>query len=210
MYLRVSIKKLDRLLEEENKMAKENVGQCIAKILVHEGGFVNHPKDPGGLTNMGVTKRVYAEWVGHEVSEQDMRALAEDDVRPIYKKNYWDRIKGDKLPSGLDLCVFDFGVNAGTGRAAKYLQKMIDTTVDGGIGPNTLKAVKAYVKEHGIEETIKKYQSNRQDYYESLSTFETFGKGWTIRNNDTTEMALQLAEGIEGEMDNHEPGPDAN
>lgn len=180
-------------------MAKENMGQCIAKILVHEGGFVNHPKDPGGITNMGVTKRVYEEWVGHEVSEQDMRDLDEDDVRPIYQKNYWDRIKGDKLPSGLDLCVFDFGVNAGTGRAAKYLQKMIGTTVDGGIGPNTLKAVKAYVKENGLVETIKKYQANRQDYYESLSTFETFGRGWTVRNNDTTEMAIYMAENPDSE-----------
>jgi len=180
-------------------MAKENMGQCIAKILVHEGGFVNHPKDPGGITNMGVTKRVYEEWVGHEVSEQDMRDLDEDDVRPIYQKNYWDRIKGDKLPSGLDLCVFDFGVNAGTGRAAKYLQKMIGTTADGGIGPNTLKAVKAYVKENGLVETIKKYQANRQDYYESLSTFETFGRGWTVRNNDTTEMAIYMAENPDSE-----------
>lgn len=175
-------------------MAKENWGSCVSKVLIHEGGFVNHPKDPGGITNMGVTKRVYEEWVGHEVSEQDMRDLEEDDVRPIYKKNYWDRVKGDKLPDGLDMCVFDFGVNAGTGRAAKYLQTMIGTTADGGIGPNTLKALKAYVKENGLVETIKQYQANRQDYYESLSTFETFGRGWTHRNNDTTEYAIELAE----------------
>ena len=175
-------------------MAKENWGNCISKVLIHEGGYVNHPKDPGGITNMGVTKRVYEEWVGHKVSEQDMKDLTEDDVTPIYKKNYWDRIKGDKLPDGLDLCVFDFGVNAGTGRAAKYLQKMIGTTADGGIGPNTLKALKSYVKENGLVETIEKYQSNRQKYYESLSTFETFGRGWTNRNNDTTEYAVQLAE----------------
>ena len=175
-------------------MAKENWGSCVSKVLIHEGGFVNHPKDPGGITNMGVTKRVYEEWVGHEVSEQDMKDLTEDDVRPIYKKNYWDRVKGDKLPDGLDMCVFDFGVNAGTGRAAKYLQTMIGTTADGGIGPNTLKALKAYVKENGLVETIKQYQANRQDYYESLSTFETFGRGWTHRNDDTTEYAIELAE----------------
>lgn len=176
-----------------------NYDKCLETILHHEGGYVNHPKDPGGITNMGVTKRVYEEWVGHEVSEQDMKDLTEDDVRPIYKKNYWDRVKGDKLPEGLDLCVFDFGVNAGTGRAAKYLQKMIGTTADGGIGPNTLKALKAYVKENGLVETIKKYQSNRQDYYESLSTFDTFGRGWTNRNNDTTEYAIELAESDDDE-----------
>jgi len=76
---------------------------------------------------------------------------------------------------------------------------MIGTTADGGIGPNTLKALKAYVKENGLVETIKKYQSNRQDYYESLSTFDTFGRGWTNRNNDTTEYAIELAESDDDE-----------
>ena len=96
-------------------MAAENWEKCLKLILHHEGGYVNHPKDPGGETNLGVTKRVYEEWGG----TKDMKDLTVEDVSPIYKKNYWDRIKGDELPSGLDLCVFDFGVNAGTGRAAK-------------------------------------------------------------------------------------------
>ena len=101
-------------------------------------------------------------------------------------------MKCDDLPSGLDLCVFDFGVNAGPGRAAKFLQRMIGTTVDGGIGPMTLTKVNEYVKENTIEETIEKYQSMRQEYYESLSTFETFGRGWTRRVEETTKMALDL------------------
>ena len=112
-------------------MAKENYDKCLDTILHHEGGYVNHPKDPGGETNLGVTKRVYEEWGG----TKDMKDLTFEDVAPIYKKNYWDRVKGDDLPSGLDLCVFDFGVNAGTGRAAKYLQNMIGATADGAIGP---------------------------------------------------------------------------
>ena len=120
---------------------KENYQHCLEMILHHEGGYVNHPEDPGGETNMGVTKRVYEDFGG----TKDMKDLEFDDVAPIYKKNYWDRVKGDHLPIGLDLCVFDFGVNAGTGRSAKYLQSLIGTTVDGGIGPNTLKAVDAYV-----------------------------------------------------------------
>ena len=178
---------------------EKNYQHCLEMILHHEGGYVNHPEDPGGATNLGVTKRVYEEWVGRTVTLDKMEQLQVSDVAPIYKKNYWDRVKGDKLPEGLDLCVFDFGVNAGTGRAAKYLQKMIGTTADGGIGPNTLKALKAYVKENGLVETIKKYQSNRQDYYESLSTFDTFGRGWTNRNNDTTEYAIELAESDDDE-----------
>ena len=101
-------------------------------------------------------------------------------------------MKGDDLPGGLDLCVFDFGVNAGPGRAAKYLQTMIGTVADGGIGPNTLKAVSSYIEDVGQEQAIKNYQQERQKYYESLSTFDTFGKGWTRRVNETTELALTL------------------
>ena len=162
--------------------------KCLETILHHEGGYVNHPKDPGGETNLGVTKRVYEDFGG----TKDIKDLTREDVEPIYKKNYWDRVKGDDLPAGLDLCVFDFGVNAGTGRAAKYLQTMIGTVADGGIGPNTLKKLNDYVEEHGIEDAIKNYQSDRQKYYESLSTFDTFGKGWTRRVDETTELALEM------------------
>ena len=169
-------------------MAVENYDKCLELILHHEGGYVNHPKDPGGETNLGVTKRVYEEWGG----TKDMVDLTVEDVAPIYEKNYWGRTKCDDLPSGLDLCVFDFAVNAGPGRAAKYLQSMIGTTVDGGIGPNTLRAVGNYVEEVGLQSAIENYQASRQDYNEQLSTFETFGRGWTRRVNETTEEAIAL------------------
>ena len=167
---------------------QSNYEKCLETILHHEGGYVNHPKDPGGETNLGVTKRVYEDFGG----TKDMKDLTVDDVSPIYKKEYWDRVKGDELPSGLDLCVFDFGVNAGTGRAAKYLQSMIGTTPDGGIGPNTLKALGLYVEDMGVEATITEYQSRRQDYYEGLEHFSTFGKGWTRRVRETTELAMEM------------------
>ena len=169
-------------------MSAENYDKCLETILHHEGGYVNHPEDPGGETNMGVTKRVYEDFGG----TKDMKDLGFDDVAPIYKQNYWDRVKGDKLPTGLDLCVFDFGVNAGTGRSAKYLQALIGTTVDGGIGPNTLLAVDTYVEEVGIEEAIRGFQQKRQDFYESLDTFKTFGRGWTRRVDETTELAISM------------------
>jgi len=136
-----------------------NFSKCLKLVLHHEGGYVNHPKDPGGETNMGVTKRVYEEFGG----TKDMKDLEFEDVMPIYKKNYWDRVKADDLPAGLDLCVFDFGVNAGTGRAAKYLQSLVGATADGAIGPNTLKTVEVYVQIEGIEATIEAYQKNRQE-----------------------------------------------
>ena len=166
----------------------KNYDKCLETILHHEGGYVNHPEDPGGETNLGVTKRVYQEWGG----TKDMKDLTFDDVAPIYKKNYWDKMKCDDLPAGLDLCVFDFGVNAGPGRAAKYLQSLIGTVADGGIGPNTLAKLKEYTDETGVKETITNYQNERQSYYEKLSTFKTFGRGWTRRVEETTKLALEL------------------
>ena len=166
----------------------KNYDKCLETILHHEGGYVNHPEDPGGETNLGVTKRVYQEWGG----TKDMKDLTFDDVAPIYKKNYWDKMKCDDLPSGLDLCVFDFGVNAGPGRAAKYLQTLIGTVADGGIGPNTLAKLKEYTDKTGVKETITNYQNERQGYYEKLSTFKTFGRGWTRRVEETTKLALEL------------------
>jgi|TARA_Y100000114_G_scaffold104476_1_gene97709 lysozyme family protein len=167
---------------------KVNYDKCLETILHHEGGYVNHPKDPGGETNLGVTKRVYQEHGG----TKDMKDLLVEDVAPIYKKGYWDKMKCDDIPSGLDLCLFDFGVNAGPGRAAKFLQQMIGTTVDGGIGPNTLAKLEEYIRENGEHEAVNKYQEMRQKYYENLSTFATFGRGWTRRVQETTKLALDL------------------
>ena len=168
-----------------------NYNECLKIILMHEGGYVNHPKDPGGETNLGVTKRVYEEWGG----TKEMKDLTVEDVEPIYKKNYWDKIKGDDLPDGLDLCVFDFGVNAGPGRAAKFLQKLLGVTQDGGIGPQTLGALQSAIGEDKVTQTremIEKYQSMRQEYYEGLSTFDTFGKGRTRRVEETTHEAISM------------------
>ena len=159
--------------------------EALEVILHHEGGYVNHPKDPGGETNLGVTKRVYEDFGG----EKEMKDLTKEDVEPIYKKNYWDRVKGDDLPEGLDLCIFDFAVNAGPGRAAKFIQRLVNTTVDGGIGPNTLKCINDHVEHYGVSTTIDQYQSERQNYYESLSNFESFGRGWTRRVDEVTEEA---------------------
>jgi lysozyme family protein len=119
-----------------------------------------------------------------------MMAITYDDVAPLYKKNYWDKAKCDELPSGLDWAVFDWGVNSGMARPVKAMQKSIKTTVDGGVGPMTLAAVNAA----DIEKTIKSINTQRQKFYESLKTFETFGKGWTRRNKETLEQALKMLE----------------
>ena len=169
---------------------KQNFDKCLAKLLSHEGGYVNHPKDPGGMTNLGVTKRVYDDWIGRESTEQEMRDLTPADVGPIYKKNYWDRVKGDDLPSGVDWCAFDWAVNSGSGRPAKAIQRAVGAAADGAIGPMTLKAV----ADKDPKEIIEYVFQVRQSFYESLKTFETFGKGGTRRNKETLEELLQMAD----------------
>lgn len=169
---------------------KHNFDECLKMLLKHEGGFVNHPRDPGGMTNLGVTRTVYEKWVGRKVSEQEMRDLKTEDVAPLYKQKYWDRCKCDELPSGLDWSVFDWAVNSGTGRSAKALQGIIGAVQDGGIGPKTLKLV----EEHDSKQMIEKMHDKRQGFYEGLKTFDTFGKGWTRRNYETREKALELAD----------------
>ena len=165
---------------------KDNFDECLKMLLHHEGGYVNHPKDPGGETNLGVTKRVYEKWGG----TKDMKDLTVEDVAPIYKKEYWDRCKCDDLESGVDWAVFDWAVNSGTGRAAKAIQKICGAAQDGAIGPKTL----ALIGKQDTQYVVEEFGKIRQDFYESLKTFDTFGKGWTRRNKETTEKALEMIE----------------
>lgn len=165
---------------------KDNFDECLKMLLHHEGGYVNHPSDPGGETNLGVTKKVYQEWGG----TKDMKDLTVEDVAPIYKKNYWDKCRCDDLESGVDWAVFDWAVNSGTGRAAKAIQKICGAAQDGAIGPKTLALINTQNTEYVVEE----FGKIRQDFYESLKTFDTFGKGWTRRNKETTAKALEMIE----------------
>ena len=165
---------------------KQNFEQCMGWLLEHEGGYVNHPSDPGGETNLGVTRAVYEQYAGRQVLEGEMQGLTHDDVYPIYKENYWDRVRGDELPSGVDWSVFDWGVNSGTSRSAKALQRIVGVEQDGGIGPMTLQAV-AEIEE---AEIIEQMHYVREKFYRSLSTFDTFGKGWLRRNDETKQQAL--------------------
>jgi lysozyme family protein len=158
-------------------MAASNWEQAFKQMLASEGGYVNHPSDPGGMTNLGVTKRVWEEWVGRESNEKEMRSLTPEMVEPLYKRKFWDACKCDELPTGVDYLVFDFAVNAGPGRSAKILQTAVGVPADGGIGPITLAAVKA----QDPTELIQKFSDAKEDFYRSLITFETFGKGWLNR-----------------------------
>jgi lysozyme family protein len=169
---------------------QSNFENCLALMLAHEGGFVNHPQDPGGMTNLGVTKRVWEEWVGHEVDEKQMRALTHETVAPLYKRKYWDAVRADDLMDGVDYCVFDVAVNSGPGRAIKFLQSCVGTTPDGGFGPATMAAVKK--SEEDPARLIELYCAKRLEFLQSLKTFETFGKGWSRRVQEVKDKALKM------------------
>lgn len=168
---------------------KENFESCLKSVLHHEGGYVNHPSDPGGMTNLGVTKRVWEEWVGHEVDEKTMRALTPEIVGPMYKAKYWDKVKGDDLPAGVDYCVFDAAINSGPGRAAKWLQAAVGVEPDGGIGPKTLQAVASM----DANELVSAYNDRRLSFLHDLPTWPTFGKGWARRVAEVKAAGLDMA-----------------
>jgi lysozyme family protein len=168
----------------------ENFAKSLEAVLEHEGGYVDHPKDPGGRTNMGITQAVYEKYLNRSVTEEEMKNIKIGDVRIIYKTNYWDKVKGDDLPSGVDFCVFDWAVNSGVSRSSKALQKIVGATSDGVIGPNTLKAVYSI----DAQTIITKLTDDREAFYKKLSTFDTFGKGWLRRNEKTKLLGLNLTE----------------
>jgi len=168
-----------------------NFEKSLAELLKHEGGFVNHPSDPGGVTNLGVTQEVWEDWIDRTVSEENMKALTPIKVAPLYREMYWDRVKGDKLPSGVDYCVFDAAVNSGVSRAAKWLQTTVGAVADGVIGEQTLRQV-ALTNPRML---IDKYSANRLAFLQRLATWPTFGKGWERRVEEVRATALKMCGG---------------
>lgn len=173
-------------------MAKGNFDPCLKEILLHEGGFINNPKDPGGMTNLGVTKAVYDDWIGHPVNESIMRKLTPQLVTPLYRRKYWDVVRADDLPIGIDLCAFDFAVNAGTNRAARYLQRMVGAVQDGVIGPKTISMIQQFCRSNQHIMTVMRYQDMRREYYGQLNTFKTFGRGWLRRVDEVEKTAIGM------------------
>lgn len=162
-------------------MTASNFKRSLALVLSHEGGYVNHPKDPGGATNKGVTQAVYDAYRRYHGSRlQSVAKITSSEVAEIYQKNYWRLVRADSLPCGVDYAVFDFAVNSGVARATKYLQRLVGVTPDGVIGLITLAAVEAYAR-RDEEKLIAQYCANRLLFVRGLKTFSTFGKGWTRR-----------------------------
>jgi len=165
-----------------------NWPKCFALVLKNEGGYVDNPSDPGGATNLGCTKATWEAWVGHPVTKDDIKALMPNDVMPLYKAKYWDTINGDNLPEGVDYAVFDFAINSGPSRAAKALQSVLNTNPDGQIGPTTLRALETA----NAREVATAVCEARLAFLQSLSTYGTFGKGWSRRVSEVEQTAFNM------------------
>ena len=156
----------------------KNAHRAIPLILKHEGGYVNHPKDPGGATNKGVTQATYDNWRARSgLAKQSVRKITDAEVAEIYRVQYWDKIGGDDLPAGVDYAVFDFAVNSGPARAARYLQKCVGAARDGLVGNETI----SKAAELDEVDLIADLCRERLKFVRGLKTYKTFGRGWERR-----------------------------
>lgn len=167
-------------------MAADRFERALALVLTFEGGFVNHPKDPGGATNLGITRATLSRARGRPASVADVKALTRLEASGIYRRSYWDTVAGDRLPAGLDLAVFDIAVNSGPGRAARLLQRALHIAEDGVIGPQTLASAAA----GDAAATIKTLCAERLAFLRGLSHWAPFGRGWSRRVSEVERAAL--------------------
>ncbi len=173
---------------------KHRFDEALPLVLAHEGGYVNHPRDPGGPTNLGVTLAT-ARRFGIDVDGDgdtdvaDVKKLARAHAAVVYRRGYWDAVRGDELPAGVDYAVFDYAVNSGPARAAKDLQRVLGVEVDGMIGPVTLDAA------HDADPAtlVNDLCDRRLAFVQGLSTWSTFGRGWGRRIEGVREHAVAVA-----------------
>lgn len=171
-------------------MARTRFDICLDEVLRHEGGYVDHPSDPGGATNLGITHKTLARWRNispwWKLPKAEVKALGRAEAARIYRASYWDRCKAGNLPAGLDLALFDFAVNSGPDRAIRMLQTELGVVADGQVGPLTLGAVRA----RDGAGLITALCDRRLGFLNRLSSFPTFGKGWTNRVAAIRKAAL--------------------
>lgn len=168
-------------------MAKANFWPCLKVSLTHEGGWADHPHDPGGATMKGITLATFRRFKPG-ASKADLRRISDEDVQRIYRVGYWNPISGDKLAYGVDLAVLDYGINSGPARAARYLQAVVGVKQDGVIGPQTLKAAVMT----GGKSVIQKLCAKRLAFVQGLKTWKHFGRGWSRRIADVEAKAVAM------------------
>jgi lysozyme family protein len=169
---------------------RDNFAASLAAVLVHEGGYVNDSRDPGGATNKGVTQAVYDDWrADQKLPTRTVEAINAYELGAIYRNLYWNALRADDLPPGVDYSCFDFAVNSGVNRAARYLQRAAGTVEDGKIGAITLAALERLSPDSVIESIC----SARLNFLRQLRTFDSFGRGWTRRVEEVSAKAKAMA-----------------
>jgi lysozyme family protein len=165
---------------------------CVAFTLRQEGGYVDDPADPGGATNMGITLATYREWSDDpRLGDLQVKDMTLKTARAIYQSRYWNPLRADALPPGVDLSVFDMGVNAGISRSARLLQQALGFTgdqVNGSIGPGTLAAADRF----DARTLVNNLADLQTAYYRSLANFPIFGNGWIRRTKARRYAALAM------------------
>jgi lysozyme family protein len=192
-------------------MSTGNFAACLNFTLREEGGFVHNPKDPGGATNFGITLATLRHYTGQpSLTEEDLKGLSASLRAEIYRESYWKPVRGDDLPTGLDLLVFDFGVNVGPATSIKHLQRVLHVEADGRIGPQTLSTISRFLEVDlpfhpsmpvpavwpAPSKVLQLYhlvQLHQQDFYQHLDSFHTFGNGWMKRTNRRYVSALMMS-----------------
>ena len=156
----------------------------------NEGAYVDNPADPGGPTNLGITLEGLSEWRGEQCTAADIRALTVAEAQAIYWGNYWQPINGDKLAAGVDLMVFDFGVNNGPQSSARMMQRIVRAAADAGIGPDTIR--RAACAGAALDKLIAELAAAQEAFYASLHS-QIFGKGWLARTRRRQAASLLMA-----------------
>ena len=168
---------------------KDNFDRCLAEVLRHEGKWADHPRDPGGATMQGITLRTYSKWIGRLVTKEELFNMPSAHRDAIYREEYWDKVRGDELPKGVDLCLFDFAVNSGPKRAVVAVQEALAVNADGALGPVTMGAIQMATPSALIP-WVCEY---RLAFLQRLPIWDTFGKGWTKRVKDVQSVAMEMA-----------------
>lgn len=170
---------------------------AFERLIGHEGGYTTNPADPGnwtgGACGVGECKGTRYGVSAASYPTLDIKGLTLDAARAIYKRDYWERIAGDRLPPAVAFVVFDAAVNNSVDRAARLLQASLDLRQDGVIGPATLAAV---AKQPPMVLAIE-IVAQRAWFMSRLPTWRTFGLGWSRRLAALSAEALELARGLE-------------
>jgi lysozyme family protein len=166
----------------------DNFDDCLDFVLKWEGGYTDDTRDPGGITNLGITKATWQSWTGHAVTAQEMKDLTVDKVKPLYQQRYWNAVKAFAMPSGVDLCLFDSAVNQGPSTAIMTLQKVLGTFVDAHIGPATMELVSM----NSPSSIIHDFCEERRKRYTQTKNFNIYGKGWLRRLDACQTTALAM------------------